>query len=79
MIIFLLARVKLNMTLVVTAASALHRSGAGTLSNFLLHFCTLISKPFMYFCFVTQYSTISSKGFLTIGTYVHFDRMTIER
>ena len=38
MIIFLLVRVKLNMTPVVTAASALHRSGAGTLSNFLLHF-----------------------------------------
>ena len=38
MIIFLLGRVKLNMTLVVAAASALYRSGAGSLSNFLLHF-----------------------------------------
>ena len=29
MIIFLIGRVKLNMTLEVTAAGALHRSGAG--------------------------------------------------
>ena len=78
MVIFLLGSVKLNMTLVVTATGALCRSGAGCFLNFLLHFCTLISKPFMHFSFVTQYSTILSKGFLTIDTYVHFDGMTIE-
>ena len=38
MIIFLLGRVKLNMTLVVTATSALCRSGSGFLLNFLLHY-----------------------------------------
>ena len=67
------------MALEVTATGALCRSGAGFLLNFLLHFHTLVSKPFMHFSFVTQYSTISSKGFLTIDTYVDFDRMTIER
>ena len=40
MIIFLLNRVKLNMTLMVTTASALCRSGIGFLLNFLSHFCT---------------------------------------
>ena len=50
MIIFLLNRVKLNMTLVVTATDALYRSGSGFLLNFLLHYRTLISKSFMYFC-----------------------------
>ena len=53
MIIFLLNRAKLNMTLVVTATGALCRSGASFLLNFLLHFRSLISKPFMYFSFVT--------------------------
>ena len=38
MIVFLLARVKLNMTLVVTATGALNRSGSGFLLNFLLHY-----------------------------------------
>ena len=38
MIIFLLDRVKLNMTNAVTATGALCRSGAGFLLNFLLHF-----------------------------------------
>ena len=47
MIIFLLNRVKLNMTPVVTATVA------GFLLNFLFDFRTLISKPFMYFSFVT--------------------------
>ena len=79
MVIFLLGRIKLNMTLEVTATGALCRSGTDFPSSFPLHFRTLISKPFMYFCFVTQYSTISSKGFLTISTYIHFDRITLER
>ena len=30
----------------------------------------------MYISFVTEYSNISSKGFLTIGTHVRFHRMT---
>ena len=38
MIIFFLGRVKLNVTLVVTATDALYRSGSGFLLNFLLHF-----------------------------------------
>ena len=44
MVTFLLGRVKLNMTLEVTATGALCRSGAGFLLNFLLHFRTLISS-----------------------------------
>ena len=40
MIIFLLNRVKLNVTLMVTAAGALCRSGVGFLLNFLSHFRT---------------------------------------
>ena len=38
MISFFLVRVKLNMTLVVTATGVLYRSGSGFLLNFLLHF-----------------------------------------
>ena len=78
MIVFLLGRVKLNMTLVVTATSTLYRSGSGFLLHFLSHFLHSNFKNFMYFSFMMQYITISSKGFLTIGTYVHFDRMTID-
>ena len=40
MIIFLLIRVKLNMTLTLTAAGSLCRSGVGFLLNFLSHFRT---------------------------------------
>ena len=51
--IFLLVRVKLNMTLVVTAAGALCRSELVFFKIFCFIFVTLISKPLMYFSFVT--------------------------